>query len=242
MTRTRNTVLVLVVASLALMLWDLRASDQGLRSATQQVVSPLQRMASAVFAPFGAWARDVHDYGDPVVRAAEAKRIEVVAPSGWSSADARVVAADITGDRAFVTVDAGANDAVSTGNAVLAPGGLIGEVTQVSPRSSTVRLISDPDSSIGIRVQSSKEIGVAQGRGVTSDLRVDLLNPAAEVAVGDQILSLGSTKADGIPPDVPVGQVSAVDAEQTASGRMAEVAPVTGMSSLEFVVVLTERA
>ena len=54
-------------------------------------------------------------------------------------------------------------------------------------------------------------------------------------------MTLGSTKANGIPPDVPVGKVVAVDTEQTASGRMVEVEPVAGMSSLEMVVVLTER-
>lgn len=241
MTRTRNTVLALVVVSLALMLWDLRASDQGLRAAAQQVVAPLQRTASAVFAPFGAWARDVHEYGDPVARSAQAARIEVIAPAGWTNADARVVAADIAGDRAFVTIDAGRSDGVSEGNAVLAPGGLIGEVTQVSARSASVRLVSDPASAIGVRVQTSKEIGVAQGLGVDSDLRVDLLSPAAPVATGDQILTLGSTKPNGIPPDVPVGEVVAVDTESTASGRMVEVAPVAGMSSLELVVVLTEQ-
>ena len=234
-------VLALVVASLALMLWDLRASDHTLRQASQQVVSPLQRTASAVFAPFGAWARDVHDYGDPVVRADEAARIDVVAPPGWSTAGARVVAADIAGDRAFVTIDAGNADGVSPGNAVLAPGGLIGEVMQVSGHSASVRLVSDPASSIGVRVLTSKEIGVAQGRGVDSDLRVDLLSPAAEAVDGDDVVTLGSTKANGIPPDVPVGKVVAVDTEQTASGRMVEVEPVAGMSSLEMVVVLTER-
>lgn len=241
MTRTRNTILILIVVSLALMLWDLRTSDQTLRSAAQQVVTPLQRTVTAVFAPFGSWARQVREFGDPVARSAQADRIAVVAPAGWSTADARVVAADITGDRALVTVDAGRSDGVRAGNAVLAPGGLIGEVTQVVAHSAIVRLVSDPASEIAIRVLPSKEIGVVSGRGVDSDMRLELLSPAAAVAGGDQVVTLGSTQADGIPAEVPVGRVAAVDIEPVASGRAASVQPVAGMSSLELLVVLTER-
>lgn len=241
MARTRSTVLLLVAASLALILWDLRASDRTVRAVAQQAVVPLQRTVTAVFAPLGAWARDVQDFGDPAVRAASAQAIEVAAPRGWATAVGRVVAADIAGDRALVSIDAGRSQGVQRGNGVLGPGGLVGEIVAVAANSSTVRLVSDPASSIGVRVLPSQEIGVLQGRGIATDLRVDLLNPAAAVTAGDRLVSLGSTQSDGVPPGISVGTLSAVDTEQTPSGRVAVAEPVAGMTTLQTLVVLTER-
>lgn len=241
MARTRNTVLVLVVASLTLILWDLRASDAALRSAAQQVVTPLQRTATAVFAPLGAWARQVQAFDDPQSRRQAAEVIAVAVPPGWASAAGRVVAADISSTRAVVTIDAGSSAGIRPGNAVLGPGGLIGRVRQVSPGSATVELVTDPQSTIGVRVLPSKEMGVVSGRGMGQGLRLELLNPAAAVAVSDDVITLGSTTPQGVPPGLPVGSVTALDTEPVGSGRAGDAAPVTGMSTLDTLVVLTER-
>lgn len=240
MARTRTTVVLLVVASLALILWDLRASDQSVRAAAQQVVAPLQRTVTAVFSPFGQWARDVGQFDDPVVRAQQAAPIP--APAGWRTATGRVVAADIAGDRAVVTIDVGRDEGVTVGNAVLAVGGLVGEVSQVAQHSATVLLVTDPGSTVGIRVLPSKEIGVAHGAGMDTDLRVDLLSPAAAATVDDALVTLGSTERNGVPPDLPVGAVRQMDTSAPASGRSAAARPVAGMTSLETLLVLTERS
>jgi cell shape-determining protein MreC len=239
MARTRTTVLLLVVASLALILWDLRASQQSLRSAAQQIVAPLQRTATAVFAPFGAWARDVQQFSDPVARTSAAAQIP--APAGWTGVPARVVAADIAGDRAAVTIDAGSRQGLAEGNAVLAAGGVVGRISRVNAGSATVLLVSDPASAVGVRLLPSKEMGVATGQGRDANLRVDLLSPAAEAGAGDTLVTLGSDSEAGVPPGLPIGRITAVDVAPTASGRTAEARPVAGMTSLETVLVLTGR-
>ncbi|MCU0278025.1 MAG: rod shape-determining protein MreC [Candidatus Nanopelagicales bacterium] len=237
MTRTRNVVVILVVASLALILWDLRASDTALSAAVQSVVTPLQRTATAVFAPFGAWAREVEQFSDPGARTVDAQRIDT--PAGWKTATGRVVAADISGSRAEVTVDVGGASGLRRGNAVLAPGGLVGTVVEVRPDAAVVRLITDPRSSIGARILPSQEMGVANGTGVGSAVRIDVLNPAADIAVGQNVVTLGSAQRDGIPADLRLGTVGALD-RQSTSGRTAWTQPVTAMTSLDTVVVLTE--
>jgi rod shape-determining protein MreC len=242
MTRTRNTVLLLVVASLALILWDLRASNTTVRVAAQDIAAPLQRTATSVFAPFGAWARDVQQFSDPAVRAQAVAPMAVNAPEGWATAIGRVVAADIAGDRASVTIDAGSDAGIQVGNAVLATGGLVGQVARVSADSALVLLVTDPSSAIGIRVLPSKEMGVAAGSGMGQDLEVAVLNPAAEIELADQVVSLGSPERNGIPADLPVGVVQALDTSPAASGRNAGVRPVTGMTSLETLLVLTEQS
>lgn len=237
MARTRTTVVLLVVASLALILWDLRASQQSLRAAAQQVVTPLQRTVTSVFAPFGAWARDVQEFSDPAVRAAAVSQIPV--PEGWTGVPARVVAADIAGDRAAVTIDAGSGQGLAVGNAVLVTGGVVGQVSQVSTGAATVLLVTDPASVLGVRVLSSKEMGVATGRGTDADVQVDLLSPAAAVAAGDSVVTLGSGTEAGLPPGLPLGRITEVDVTPSASGRTATAQPVTGMTTLETVLVLT---
>ncbi|MEZ5186589.1 MAG: rod shape-determining protein MreC [Candidatus Nanopelagicales bacterium] len=240
MTRARNTVLVLIAASLALILWDLRASDTTVRDAVQEVTAPLQRTATAVFAPLGSWARQAQGFDDPAARAQTASQIVVAAPDGWNGAAGRVVAADISGGRAAVTIDVGSSDGVGIGNAVLAPGGLIGQISQVSQHAAMVLLVTDPQSTIGIRVLPSKEMGVVSGSGMGNELQVEVLNPAAQIAAGQQVRSLGSTAADGIPPDLLVGQITSID-PAPASGRAAQVRPVTSMTSLDTLLVLTGR-
>lgn len=238
MTRTRNVVVLLVVISLALILWDLRASDTAVRAAAQSVVTPLQRTATAVFAPFGAWAREVEQFSDPVARTVAAERIDT--PAGWRTATGRVVAADISGSRAEVTIDLGGTRGLREGNAVLGPGGLVGTVVSVRPDAAVVRLVTDPRSAVGVRILPSQEMGVATGTGVGSDVRIDVLNPAALIAVGQNVVTLGSAQRAGIPADLPLGTLRALDAQAT-SGRTAWTQPVTGMTSLDTVVVLTER-
>lgn len=240
MARTRTVVVLLVAASLGLILWDLRASDAGVRSAAQAVTAPLQRTVTAVFAPFGAWARQVEEFGDPEVRAVKAA--EIRAPEGWATASGRVVAADIAGDRAMVTIDVGTDDGVRKGNAVLAVGGLVGEVRTASPHAATVALVTDPGSEIGVRVLPSKEIGVSSGQGMDVDLRVDFLSPAAAAGIDDKLLTLGSTTPDGIPPDLPIGTVTSLDTSPAPSGRVVTARPVAGMTSLETLLVLTEKS
>lgn len=235
MARTRTTLLLLVVASLALILWDLRASEGSVRSAAQQVVAPMQRTITAVFSPFGAWAREVSEFSDPAVRSAATAEVPV--PQGWSGTPARVIAADIAGDRAVVTVDAGSKQGVAVGDAVLVRGGVVGEVSSVSGGAATVLLVTDPASTVGVRVLPSKEMGVLTGQGMGLDLRVDLLSPAAEVAAGDTLVTLGSR----LPPDLPIATVTAVDTAPAPSGRTATAQPVAGMTTLETVLVLTGR-
>jgi rod shape-determining protein MreC len=181
----------------------------------------------------------VEEFGDPQVR--EVAVAEIAAPEGWATATGRVVAADIAGDRAVVTIDAGSDEGVRQGNAVLTTGGLVGEVRTTSTHSATVQLVTDPGSEIGVRILPSKEIAVSRGQGMDADLRIDFLSPAAIATAGDRLLTLGSTTRDGIPPDLPIGTVTAVDTLSTPSGRVVTAVPVTGMTSLDTVLVLTEK-
>jgi rod shape-determining protein MreC len=123
---------------------------------------------------------------------------------------------------------------------VLAPGGLVGQVTMVSASAATVQLVTDPRSTIGARVLPSEEMGVVTGAGMGNALGLAILNPAADVAVGQQVVSLGSADEVGIPADLPLGTISAMN-PAPASGRAAQVRPVTSMTSLDTVLVLTER-
>jgi rod shape-determining protein MreC len=240
MARTRTTILMLVVASLTLVLWDLRTSDTALRGVAAQVIAPLQRTAAAVFAPLGSWARDVEGFTDPFVRQARVAPVEPMVPQGWETAVGRVIAADIGPDRGAVTIDVGAGSGVREGNAVLGPGGVVGQVARVTGGAAVVRLVTDPASTIGVRLRGSREMGVATGRGMGRPLALEVINPAAQLQVGGAVETLGSVERFGVPADLPVGSVESIGTEPAASGRNALMSPVASMTSLEAVVVLTE--
>ena len=104
-----------------------------------------------------------------------------------------------------VRIDRGANHGVAEGNPVLSvQGTLIGTVTEALPSSSFVRLLTDSRSSVAAQVRGSAADGIARGDG--GALNFDLVE--GDVSIGDIIVTsgLGGT----YPPDIPLGEVTAV--------------------------------
>ena len=104
-----------------------------------------------------------------------------------------------------VRIDRGANHGVAEGNPVLSvQGTLIGTVTEALPSSSFVRLLTDSRSSVAAQVRGSPADGIARGDG--GALNFDLVE--GDVSIGDIIVTsgLGGT----YPPDIPLGEVTAV--------------------------------
>ena len=130
-----------------------------------------------------------------------------------------MVAADIAGDRASVTIDAGSDDGIQVGNAVLTTG--FGRPGRTGICGFGHGPAGDRPEQHG-RHQSAAEQGdgVATGSGIGQDLEVAVLNPAAEIELADQVVSLGSPQRNGIPADLPVGVVQALTRARPPPGAM----------------------
>ncbi|MGN6189739.1 MAG: rod shape-determining protein MreC [Conexibacter sp.] len=143
-------------------------------------------------------------------------------------------------------VDAGSSDGVRVGDPVVADGGLVGHVSFVAHGTSFVTLITDPSSSVSVKVlNNAGDTGLLKPSvGDPLDLLVQLLPRHAHVAVGDVAVTGGfrTSRLESLyPPNVPIGRVTKADPEELASDQQVHVAPIADLRHLDFVQILVAR-
>ncbi|MGH6719050.1 MAG: rod shape-determining protein MreC, partial [Alphaproteobacteria bacterium] len=153
-----------------------------------------------------------------------------VVPDARSSfVTARVVA---TSGGTFVhtlLIGAGAEQGVETGQAVIAPEGLVGRIVEVGNHTARVLLLTDLNSRVPVRLESSRDRAILAGDN-SRRLRLQFLPEQAVVAVDDRVVTSG--EGGLIPPGLPAGVVT------DWTGGVALVRPLVDAQRLEFVTVL----
>jgi rod shape-determining protein MreC len=144
------------------------------------------------------------------------------------------VSARIVGDSGgpFVRtllLNAGGDDGVRKGEAVVNGDGLVGRVVEAGNRSSRVLLLTDLNSRVPVVLEQSRSRAVLEGDN-TDILKLSFLSDIAEIQIGDRVMTSGH---GGIfPAGIPVGAVSEID------GDVVRIAPLVAFGKLEFVRVL----
>ncbi len=148
---------------------------------------------------------------------------------------AGVVGKDATNWFHSLLIDLGARDGMRRHMAVIAPGGLVGQIVEVSRSSARVQLITDPVSSVGALLQTSRVTGLLVGAR-SGRLRIRYLPVRAEVREGEVVITSG---LGGVyPKGILVGKVAAVDRRSGALFQEAIVEPSIDFSRLEGVLVV----
>lgn len=134
-----------------------------------------------------------------------------------------------------VTIDKGSDDGVSSGLTVMGTSGVVGQVVSTSSHTSTVRLLSDPQSGAAAMVQSSRAEGILRG-SLVGLLYLEDLDSDAQVNPGDVVVTsgMGGSYARGL----VIGTVVKVDSQQGEANRRVVVAPNDEISALEEVLVV----
>lgn len=264
--RPRFTLLLLVLTAVTLLTLDERSNGLGVidsaRDGARDLVAPVKDAADAVFEPVTEFFQGAVHYGDVeaenarlrarlaeqealALRAADAER-EREALLDLADLDfvgdiptvaARVVRSPASGFDLTVGIDRGRDAGVARGMPVVSGGGLVGRVVDVSRRTSIVQLVTDASSSVGVRLATSGDVGVAVGRGSGSTLRMDLVDPATKVERGEAVVTSGLENSV-FPPGIPVGKVVAATAASGALQQDVTVAPIADLRRLVFVKVL----
>ena len=167
------------------------------------------------------------------VRARQAL-LEVQAETDALTITANVTTRDLTGLRTIIGIDKGSNDGLRVGLPVLAGGGtLIGQIYDVRPHTSFVRLITDPDSAVRVLHQPSRSEVVATGDTLGNlEARIPW---TAEVELGHLFVTSG---LDGeLPQGLPVGRVSAAEGTVQDAFRHVVLEPIAPLDQLEQVLV-----
>lgn len=148
---------------------------------------------------------------------------------------ANVIARSSTAWDQTITIDKGSSDGIDTGLTVMGSSGVIGQVVGTSENTSTVRLITDPQSGAAAMIQSSRDEGIVSG-SLEGLLYLEDLDADAEVEVGDIVLTsgLGGSYVSGL----VIGTVVKVESSQGDTARTAVVSPNDDASTLEEVLVV----
>ncbi len=109
---------------------------------------------------------------------------------------ARVIGHDASGLSHTITIDQGTAAGVAKGAAVLAPGGLVGQVFLASPHAARVLLVTDHNSGVDAVVQRTRGRGIVEGT-VEGWCGLKFVKRTEDLQAGDLVLSSGF---DGIFP------------------------------------------
>ncbi len=136
-----------------------------------------------------------------------------------------------------VDVDKGSSAGVRIGMPAVTSAGLAGRVVDVSPGRSRVRLISDPEFELGVRLVGTDAVAVARGTGRGQPLVVsEGIGVSTPVHVGMLVTTSGIDRSV-YPPDVPVGLVAEV-AVDPGLNQVLFVQPAASLDSLNFLTIL----
>jgi len=135
----------------------------------------------------------------------------------------------------YVIINRGSNDGILRGMPVVTNQGLIGRVDAVIADAARIQLITDPASSVNVRLQNAETEASLVG-SVTGDVTLQLIPQDINVQPGDLVLTSGL--GGGYPPDLIIGQVVNVRSRDFDLFQQATVQPVVDFNRLEIVLVI----
>lgn len=152
------------------------------------------------------------------------------------STAARIISGASDSWSTTVTIDKGTSSGVTAGMPVTASSGVVGQVIDSGATASTVRMLTDENSSISAMIQSSRVQGMLTG-SVTGQLNLTLIGTEQEVNVGDVVVTSG---LGGVfPKGLPLGEVTSVESAPGALFLDIVVEPFSHAENYEEVLVIT---
>lgn len=133
-----------------------------------------------------------------------------------------------------ITLNKGSVDGIETGFVIRGIGGVVGQITQVTPHTSRAILLSDPSSRIGVMSSRTRTPGIIQGQG-SQFVRMHFFEKAPKVRPGDAIVTSSTSRI--FPSGLPVGRVKSV--KPTSGPTPEAIVELTApIDNLEWVTIL----
>ncbi len=265
--RPRTTLLILVLASVTIITLDARGGfhrvTSGLRTVAADAFAPVRSGVDDIVEPVGSFLAGAVHYG--AVRQQNQKlqsQIDQMRNQGIAQTDIEqrlkqlsalahlpfvgnleTVPAEVTNYgtsdfAATVDISVGRDDGVQLNMPVVGMGGLVGQVVQANHTTSTVRLITDGQSQVGVRFgPGANSLAVINGHGPGDPLSASLIPPNTPLTVGENFITSGLPNAE-FPGDIPVATVVATSNGATASQETVTLQPLADLSHLRYVSVL----
>ena len=136
-----------------------------------------------------------------------------------------------------ITLNKGSKDGVEIGNIVIGPGGLLGRVNNTSLFTSSVTLLTSPESKLGVWVDRSQTNGILVGSGDDYPSLI-LYSKDADIKVGDFVSS--SPASSLLPPNIPIGIVQSID-KTLQSKKTAKISLLAKPNVIDWVQILRKN-
>ncbi len=263
--RARVVLAILIIVSIVLITADERGGLNGVKHLGSSIFGPPERVTASAWRPVSNFFSNLTRVNSnaskiqqlenqnadlqsrlnnepySAARVTELNRLLQIASKGqYRTVPAQVIAIGPAQGLAWtVTIDTGTRDGVQANMTVINGDGLVGRVTTASATVSTVLLIIDPTSKLGARLESSNELGFVTGEGLGS-LQYQVLNPSANIAVGQRIVTFGDPNGRPYVPGVPIGTVTKVTGALGSQQRYALVKPFVDFTALDIVGVVIQ--
>lgn len=261
--RTRFLLVTLLVTSLFLITLDLRGVSvvTSIRNVTANLLSPIQRFGSDLLSPVGNFFSDVANLGRTRSKIAKLEEenkalkgqvvfnaqlqgelkqlkgvMDLAGKAKLTVVSARVISkgGTATFGETFV-IDQGSQAGIQRDMTVISSGGLVGVVKSTTSNSAVVLLMSDPSFRMGVRLAGSQDMGILSGQGEGRYL-LEMLSATGKIAMGDVLLTRGSSGDRPFVAGIPVGTVKVVE---NSTGQLTKKAQVDGFVDLNSVSVVS---
>ena len=136
-----------------------------------------------------------------------------------------------------IILNKGSKDGVEIGSTVTGPGGLLGRVNNTSLFTSSVTLLTSPESKLGVWVDRSQINGLLVGSGDDHPTLI-IYSKDADIKVGDFVSS--SPASSLLPPNIPIGIIQSID-ETLQSKKTAKISLLAKPHLIDWVQILKEN-
>ncbi|MHB8263237.1 MAG: rod shape-determining protein MreC [Acidimicrobiales bacterium] len=264
---SKLTLVILLLASLTIITLDFRGYTSGIvgkaKAVAHEAFMPLQAGVSGALRPVGSYFDGVFQTGalsqeNQRLRSENASlREKLLSTSAmreqlrqitslerlpFAGSIPKVTAQVISGSNSdfesTIELNKGTSSGIAVGMPVAGSGGLLGTVIDVWRSGSTVRMLTDPRSSVGVRLGAGGPYAMVAGTGNARLLTVDYVAPGTKLAKGTPVYTSGLNSAI-FPPGIPVGSITSVSGTTNASGDESVQATLyASLTGIQYVDVL----
>lgn len=164
--------------------------------------------------------------------------LDFIPPEKWAFSGARVIAHRMgpAGVLDTTAVDKGAMAGTEPDMPVVSPEGIVGRVLESGAATSTVLLLTDPNSRIAVLGETNRSPGMMSGQGYGQPLKLRFVNLNAVIEPGELLLTSGLS---GIyPKGLPVARVTKVQRSDISLFLTVLAEPLVNVGELEEVLLL----
>lgn len=171
--------------------------------------------------------------------------LQLRAGFNYRTVAATVIARESSEFRRLVVLDQGSDDGIEVGDVAIAAGGaLAGRVTDVTPDSAKVVLLTDGEFKVIGQLVTTAGTGEVIGQLGAGVLIMRQIDSSERVNVGDEVVTAGIELGGGVrspyPKGLLLGQVIDVRRDVNDVVQTAYLQPAADLDKLEFVLVITD--